>query len=101
MVPDGRRGGQNISLDRRTSATAPRETGVGGASMEGRWGEDLSMTELPYSDDEIVRTLYSPVLSDTLDAMGYRNQAMRPFVRPLDESLVLFGRARTGRYAPV
>ena len=49
------------------------------------------MTELPYSDDEIVRTLYSPVLSDTLDAMGYRNQAMRPFVRPLDESLVLFG----------
>jgi 4-hydroxy-4-methyl-2-oxoglutarate aldolase len=64
-------------------------------------GEELSMTELPYSDDEIVRTLYSPVLSDTLDAMGYRNQAMRPFVRPLDESLVLFGRARTGRYTPV
>ena len=25
-------------------------------------------------------------------------QALRPFVRPLDDALVLFGRARTGRY---
>lgn len=49
----------------------------------------------------IVRKLYSPVLSDVLDALGYRHQAMRPFVRPLDEGLVLFGRARTGVYAPV
>ena len=28
------------------------------------------------------------------------DQAMRPFVRPLDEALVLFGRARTGLYMP-
>jgi regulator of RNase E activity RraA len=45
--------------------------------------------------------LYTPVVSDVLDSMGLPNQALRPFVRPLDDSLVLFGRARTGRYAPV
>jgi len=28
------------------------------------------------------------------------HQALRPFVRPLDETLTLFGRVRTGRYAP-
>ena len=27
-------------------------------------------------------------------------QALKPFVRPLDESLILFGRARTGLYMP-
>ncbi|MDQ7249395.1 RraA family protein [Dongia sedimenti] len=42
--------------------------------------------------------LYSAVLSDVLDSFGFRNQAMRPFIRPLDEALVLFGRARTGMY---
>jgi regulator of RNase E activity RraA len=42
--------------------------------------------------------LYSPVLSDTLDSFGRMNQAMRPFVRPIDEASVIFGRARTGRF---
>lgn len=42
--------------------------------------------------------LYSAVLSDVLDGFGFKHQAMQPFVRPLDESLVLFGRARTGMY---
>ena len=42
--------------------------------------------------------LYAAVLSDVLDEFGHRNQAMRPFVRPLDDSLVLMGRARTGLY---
>ena len=45
--------------------------------------------------------LYSAVLSDTLDSFNRMDQAMRPFVRPLDESLVMFGRARTGLYMPV
>jgi regulator of RNase E activity RraA len=45
--------------------------------------------------------LFAAVLSDVLDGMGMREQAMRPFVRPLDEASVLFGRARTGLYAPV
>jgi 4-hydroxy-4-methyl-2-oxoglutarate aldolase len=40
--------------------------------------------------------LYTAVLSDTLDGFGLRNQAMRPFVRPVDDGLVLMGRVRTG-----
>jgi regulator of RNase E activity RraA len=55
------------------------------------------MTGFP-SREDIVQKLYSAVLSDTLDGMGLMGQAMRPFVRPLDESLVMFGRARTGLY---
>lgn len=42
--------------------------------------------------------IYTAVLSDVLDGLGYPDQALRPFVRPLDESLVLLGRARTGGY---
>ena len=48
--------------------------------------------------DELRRLLYTPVVSDVLDSLGLMHQALRPFVRPLDESLVLFGPARTGRY---
>jgi regulator of RNase E activity RraA len=47
---------------------------------------------------DLARRLYTPVLSDTLDSMGLTAQAMRPFVRPLDEGLTLFGPARTGLY---
>lgn len=43
--------------------------------------------------------LYTAVLSDVLDSFGRRGQAMRPFVRPIDESLVMMGRVRTGLYA--
>ena len=45
--------------------------------------------------------LYTAVISDTLDGMGILSQALSPSVRPLDESLVLCGRARTGLYMPV
>jgi len=48
--------------------------------------------------DELRRLLYTPVLSDVLDSFGLMRQAVRPFIRPLDEALVLFGRVRTGRY---
>lgn len=44
--------------------------------------------------------LYSAVLSDVLDGLGRPRQAMRPFVRPLDEDKVLFGPARTGLFMP-
>ena len=54
----------------------------------------LSATEV----DKLRTQLYSAVLSDVLDQLGYRNQAMRPFVRPLDERHVVFGPARTGMY---
>lgn len=49
--------------------------------------------------EQVAEQLYSAVLSDVLDALGRREQAMRPFIRPLDEASVLFGRARTGLYA--
>src|SRR5690242_9285456 len=48
--------------------------------------------------DELRRLLYTPVLSDVLDGFGLMHQALRPFVRPIDEASVLFGRVRTGRY---
>ncbi|MEP0321418.1 RraA family protein [Bauldia litoralis] len=47
---------------------------------------------------ETKQKLYTAVLSDVLDGLGYPDQALRPFVRPLDESLVLLGKARTGGY---
>ena len=50
--------------------------------------------------DRIVTTLYSAVLSDVMDGLGLMEQALKPFVRPLDEASVLFGRARTGLYMP-
>jgi 4-hydroxy-4-methyl-2-oxoglutarate aldolase len=42
--------------------------------------------------------LYSAVLSDSLDAVGIMNQAMKAAIRPLDEALKMCGRARTGIY---
>jgi regulator of RNase E activity RraA len=45
--------------------------------------------------------LSAPILSDVMDSLGLMHQAMKPFVRPLDESSVLIGRARTGLYMPV
>ncbi|TVQ41655.1 MAG: RraA family protein [Geminicoccaceae bacterium] len=45
--------------------------------------------------------LTTSILSDTLDALGAMEQAMRPFVRPLDDGFVIVGRARTGLYMPV
>jgi regulator of RNase E activity RraA len=45
--------------------------------------------------------LYSAVISDVLDSLGNTDHAMTPNVRPLDDSLVLFGPARTGLYMEV
>lgn len=45
--------------------------------------------------------LYAAVLSDVLDSLGFRDRAMAPGIRPLDESRVLWGRARTARYEEV
>lgn len=42
--------------------------------------------------------LYAAVLSDALDAVGVTTQAMPSTIRPLDDTLVLCGRARTGIY---
>jgi len=50
---------------------------------------------------DALRALNAAVLSDTLDSLGLMQQAMRPFMRPLDDALQLVGRARTGVYMPV
>ena len=42
--------------------------------------------------------LFAAVLSDALDAVGRTTQAMSPRIRPLDDTLRLCGRARTGLY---
>jgi regulator of RNase E activity RraA len=47
------------------------------------------------------RKLFVSVVSDVLDGLGFRSQAMAPTIRPLDESLVVLGRARTGLYRDV
>ncbi len=44
--------------------------------------------------------LYSAVISDTLDSFGMKHQAMKPFIRPLDDKLVFMGPARTGKFVP-
>jgi 4-hydroxy-4-methyl-2-oxoglutarate aldolase len=50
-------------------------------------------------DLEALKTkLYSAVLSDVLDQLGFPNQAVKPFVRPLDDNAILCGFARTGLY---
>ena len=54
------------------------------------------MTSLNFN--ALKKDLYAAVLSDVLDSFGLMNQAMRPFIRPLDDAQVLFGRARTGLY---
>jgi 4-hydroxy-4-methyl-2-oxoglutarate aldolase len=56
-------------------------------------------------DDAVIETarakLYSAVLSDVLDQLGYRHQVLPPQIRPLDDALVLAGRARTALYRDV
>ena len=59
------------------------------------------MTLDPHLIDQAKGKLYTAVLSDVLDDLGYRDQAVKPHIRPLDESLVMFGRARTGSYREV
>lgn len=41
--------------------------------------------------------LNSSVISDTMDTLGYLNQALKPSIRPLDDSKTIFGRARTAK----
>ena len=48
-----------------------------------------------------LQSLNTAVLSDTLDSLELMQQAMKPFMRPLDDTLQLIGRARTGLYMPV
>ena len=50
---------------------------------------------------ELKHTLYSAVLSDTLDSLGYLNQALSSGIRPLDDGMILCGLARVGIYMKI
>ena len=45
--------------------------------------------------------LFAALLSDVLDGMGLPRQALPARIRPLDDALVMLGRARTALYADV
>ncbi len=65
----------------------------------------MSTTLPAFADDAarldwVARSLYTGVLSDACDASGHRDRALRPDIRPLDESKVLVGRAKTVVWAP-
>ena len=45
--------------------------------------------------ESLKKVLYSGVLSDVLDGMGYRNQAIGTRIRPLHDDTVIFGPAFT------
>ncbi|MCX7232844.1 MAG: RraA family protein [Burkholderiales bacterium] len=49
---------------------------------------------------EQLMPLSAAILSDIVDSLGLKRRAMRPFVRPLDDTQVMVGRARTGLYMP-
>ena len=51
--------------------------------------------------DAIAKDLYTAVLSDVLDELGFRDQAMPPAIRPLDDERMMVGRARTGLYREI
>ena len=44
--------------------------------------------------------LYTAVVSDELDRLGFRHQAMRHDIRPLHPDDVVIGRARTALWVP-
>jgi regulator of RNase E activity RraA len=50
---------------------------------------------------DIRRRLTTALLSDVLDGLGYRAQALPPRIRPLDEASVMAGRARTALFMDV
>ena len=45
---------------------------------------------------QLAGVLYTAVLSDVMDEFGMMDQAMKPFIRPAGDSLVVMGRASTG-----
>ena len=56
---------------------------------------------MTHSLADIHRHLFAAVLSDCLDQIGVWHQAMPTTIRPLDEGLVMVGRARTALFMEV
>ncbi|MBS4192332.1 RraA family protein [Bacillus sp. FJAT-49705] len=45
--------------------------------------------------DDLEKKLYTAVVNDVLDSLGYRNQTADPGIRPINSDKVLVGRAKT------
>jgi 4-hydroxy-4-methyl-2-oxoglutarate aldolase len=56
---------------------------------------------MPFSLSDIRARLFASVLSDCLDAAGVMDQALPARIRPLDETSVMVGRARTAQFMEV
>jgi 4-hydroxy-4-methyl-2-oxoglutarate aldolase len=61
---------------------------------------------LPFDDPaalaaRVRESMFVALISDVLDGIGFRDQALPARIRPLDEERILFGRARTGLYREV
>jgi 4-hydroxy-4-methyl-2-oxoglutarate aldolase len=69
--------------------------------------ESIHPTRTPATEEDLIlfkeveEHLYTAVISDALDELGYRNQAMREFIRPLSPDDRFAGWARTLSYADV
>jgi regulator of RNase E activity RraA len=55
----------------------------------------------PYTFAQIRETLFTAVVSDCLDQVGLMKQALPSHIRPLDDALVMVGRARTAAFMEV
>lgn len=51
--------------------------------------------------DQLQENLYSAVIADVLDVMGYRDQTMAAGIRPLEPGMVVVGRAKTAAVVDV
>jgi 4-hydroxy-4-methyl-2-oxoglutarate aldolase len=62
---------------------------------------DRNDLPLPQFVAAIADNLFTAVVSDVLDELGYRDQAFPAWIRPLDDERTLVGFARTGVYREV
>ncbi len=56
---------------------------------------------MSFTHDDIRAKLFTSVLSDCLDHLGFMDQALPSRIRPLDEASVMIGRARTAAFMEV
>lgn len=61
----------------------------------------MSFPELPQDVTSNLDKLYSSVIADVMDKMGYWHQIMSHEINPLDPKSRMFGRARTVQAVPV
>jgi 4-hydroxy-4-methyl-2-oxoglutarate aldolase len=96
----------NVGRMSSTSLAMPLRRGRPGPSAREARGCSIDDTLPKFADETamfqwIAAHLYTAVVSDACDAAGLRSQSVWPDIRPLDESLVLVGRAKTVVWAPM